>query len=170
MVYRPIKAGILLIGPLGTNFSEILIEIYTFSIKIMHLKISPGKCRSFCLGLNVLTGEQYIVMTSSPILPLLSTANTLKPEQYVRHFADYIFKWIFLNEYFLISSKTSLTFVSNAAINNSFLVQIIDSHRTDAKLLPELKPLAWPISQPNMYATQPQFANYVLFYPHFPAG
>ena len=31
--------GILLIGPLGRNFSEILIEIQTFSFIIMHLKI-----------------------------------------------------------------------------------------------------------------------------------
>ena len=48
------NAGILLIGPLGTNFSEILIEIHTFSFKKMHLKILSGKCRPFCLGLNVL--------------------------------------------------------------------------------------------------------------------
>ena len=27
------NAGILLLGPLGTNFSEILIEIHTFSLK-----------------------------------------------------------------------------------------------------------------------------------------
>ena len=46
--------GILLIGPLGTNFSEILIEIYIFSFKKMHLKMSSAKCRPFCLGLNVL--------------------------------------------------------------------------------------------------------------------
>ena len=32
------NAGILLIGPLGTNFSEILIVIHTFSFKKMHLK------------------------------------------------------------------------------------------------------------------------------------
>ena len=31
------NAGILLIGPLGTNFSEILIGIHTFSFKKMHL-------------------------------------------------------------------------------------------------------------------------------------
>ena len=31
------NAGMLLMGPLGTNFSEILIEIYTFSFKKMHL-------------------------------------------------------------------------------------------------------------------------------------
>ena len=39
------NAGILLIGPLGTNFSEILIEIHTFSFKEMHLKMSSGKWR-----------------------------------------------------------------------------------------------------------------------------
>ena len=32
------NAGILLIGPLGTNFSEILIEIQTFSLKKIRLK------------------------------------------------------------------------------------------------------------------------------------
>ena len=48
------NAGILLIGPLGTNFSVILIKILTFSFKKMRLKVSSGKCRPFCLGLNVL--------------------------------------------------------------------------------------------------------------------
>ena len=46
---------ILLIGPLGTNSSEILIEIHAFSFKKMHLKMSSGKWWPFCLGLNVLT-------------------------------------------------------------------------------------------------------------------
>ena len=41
------NAGILLIWPLGTNFSEILIEINTFSFKKMHLKMSSGKWRPF---------------------------------------------------------------------------------------------------------------------------
>ena len=48
------NAGILLIGPLGTNLNEILIEIHTFSFKKMHFKLSSGKWRPFCLGLNVL--------------------------------------------------------------------------------------------------------------------
>ena len=46
-------AGILLIGPLGRNFSEILIEIYTFLFKKIRLKMSSGNCRPFCLTLNV---------------------------------------------------------------------------------------------------------------------
>ena len=48
------NAGILLIEPCGTNFSEILIGIQTSSFKKMHLKMSSAKWRLFCLGLNVL--------------------------------------------------------------------------------------------------------------------
>ena len=46
--------GILLIGPLTTNFSDIFIEIHTFSFKKKN-KMLLGKWRPFCLGLNVLT-------------------------------------------------------------------------------------------------------------------
>ena len=49
------NAGIMLIGPLGINFSEILNKIHAFSLKKMHMKILSGKRRPFCLGLNVLT-------------------------------------------------------------------------------------------------------------------
>ena len=49
--------GILLIGPWGTNFSELLIGIQIFSFKKMHLKMSSAKWRPFCLGLNVLSGS-----------------------------------------------------------------------------------------------------------------
>ena len=44
------NAGILLIGPLGTNFSEISIEILTFSFKKMRLKLSSAKRRPFVLA------------------------------------------------------------------------------------------------------------------------
>ena len=46
------NAGILLIGPYGTNFSEILIKILTFSYKKMSLKVSSAKWWPFCLSLN----------------------------------------------------------------------------------------------------------------------
>ena len=49
------NAGILLIGPQRTNFSEILIEIHTFSFKKIHLNMSSGKWHPFCLSLNVLS-------------------------------------------------------------------------------------------------------------------
>ena len=49
------NAGILLIGPLGTNFSEILTEIHTFSCKKIHFEMSSAKWCLFLLSLNVLT-------------------------------------------------------------------------------------------------------------------
>ena len=64
------NAGILLIGPLGTNFNETSIEIHIFSFKKIHLKLSSGKWRPFCLGLNVLrspdTGNFIFCMTWAP--------------------------------------------------------------------------------------------------------
>ena len=49
-----INAGILVTGPLGTNFSEILIGIQTFSLNKLHLETSSAKWRLFSLGLNEL--------------------------------------------------------------------------------------------------------------------
>ena len=48
------NAGIILFGPLGTNVSEIVIKVQTFSFKKMHFKMSPGKWRPSCLDPNVL--------------------------------------------------------------------------------------------------------------------
>ena len=49
------NGGILLIGPLGINFSEILIEINKFSFNKMDLKMSSAKWRIFRLSLNELS-------------------------------------------------------------------------------------------------------------------
>ena len=51
------NAGILLIGTLGTNFSEISIGIQTFSFKKMHLKMA-----AICLGLNVLSQNPVMII------------------------------------------------------------------------------------------------------------
>ena len=48
------NAELLLIEPLGTNFSEISIGIQTFSFKKMHLNMSSAKWQPFFLGLNEL--------------------------------------------------------------------------------------------------------------------
>ena len=42
------NADLLSTGPLGTNFSENLIEILTFSFKKMSLKMSSAKWQPFC--------------------------------------------------------------------------------------------------------------------------
>ena len=57
------NAGILLNWTVGTNFSEILSEIDTFSFKQIRLKMSSGKWRPYCLGLNVLRSGFAIVAT-----------------------------------------------------------------------------------------------------------
>ena len=44
--------------------------------------------------------------------------NTLRPRQNGRHFADTIFKHIFLNENIWIPIKISLKFVPKGSINN----------------------------------------------------
>ena len=60
------NAGIVLIGPIVTNCSEMLIEIHTFSFKKIHLKMSSGKRWPFFLGLNMLNYHQ----SSLPDLPV----------------------------------------------------------------------------------------------------
>ena len=54
------NAGLLLIRPLGTNFSEFLVEILIFSFKKMCLKVSSAKRRPFCLGLNELIDGPWL--------------------------------------------------------------------------------------------------------------
>ena len=61
------NAEILLIGPWGTNFSEISIEIYTFSFKKMHLKMLFGKWRPFCCSINVLNQGPIICCLCSQL-------------------------------------------------------------------------------------------------------
>ena len=59
------NAGILLIRSIGTNFSEILNEIYTFSFEKMHLKMPFAKWRPFWPSLNVLT---YVIVKALLLL------------------------------------------------------------------------------------------------------
>ena len=57
------NAGILFIGLLGTNFSEIFIGFKIFSFKKRHLKMSSEKWHPFCLCVNVLSdGMIYVTV------------------------------------------------------------------------------------------------------------
>ena len=86
--------------------------------------------------------------------------NTLRPRQTGRHFADDIFKCIFLNENASIANKISLKFVSKGPINNiPALVQIMAWRRSGDK----------PLSEPMMVSllthicvTRPQWVNYFI--------
>ena len=88
------NAGILLIEPWGTNFSEISIGIHTFSFKKIHLKMSCAKWRPFCLGLNVLISSfqmaSYVYIIWSTWTGMLLYQNTEVT-------------WLTLNVYFEVS-------------------------------------------------------------------
>ena len=86
--------------------------------------------------------------------------NTLRPRQNGRHFADDIFKCIFINENISISIKLSLKFVPKGPINTiPSLVQIMAWRRPGDK----------PLSEPRMEGllthicvTRPQWVNPLL--------
>ena len=83
--------------------------------------------------------------------------NTLKPRQNGRHFPDYIFKYIFLNENIWIWIKISLKFVSKGSINNiPVLVAIMAWSRPGDKLLSELMMDNLPT---HICVTWPQWVN-----------
>ena len=63
------NAVILLIAPLGTHFTEILIEMHTFSFKKMYLKMSSTKSRLFCLSLNELRDVVILFSALSIFFP-----------------------------------------------------------------------------------------------------
>ena len=83
--------------------------------------------------------------------------NTLRPRQNGRHFADAIFKCIFLNEHAWMPIKIALKFVPQGPINNiPTLVQIMAWHR------PGNKPLLWPMMvrlPMHICVTRPQWVN-----------
>ena len=83
--------------------------------------------------------------------------NALRPRQNGRHFADDIFKCIFLNENVWIPLKTSLTFVPKGPINNiPTLVQVMAWRRSGDK------PLSEPMvvnSSTHICVTRPQWVK-----------
>ena len=114
------NAGILLIGPLGTYFSEILTGIQTFSFKKMYLKMSSAKWCPFCLGLNVLMrlwqtcDEEYSEKRTMSVVQSYynlrklprATTNVQKNKSYVGLFISYV--GLFISYVGLIKSYVGL--------------------------------------------------------------
>ena len=86
-----------------------------------------------------------------------ASVNTLWPTRYEQHFADDIFKRIFLNENVWISIEISLMFVPKGPINNiPALVQIMAWRRSGDKPLSEPMMVSLPT---HIWVTRPQWAN-----------
>ena len=84
------NAAISSIGPLGTHFSGLDIEIYTFSFKKMQLKMSSGKWWPFCFGFNVLSVDRLL---NSPILVTVGLSvphGTWPPTGWCHRFCDWL--------------------------------------------------------------------------------
>ena len=65
------NVGILLIGPLGTNFSEMLIEIHTFSFKKIHWKMAAILSRPQCVN--------SLRQNDTNIITIIGSGNGLPP-------------------------------------------------------------------------------------------
>ena len=86
--------------------------------------------------------------------------NTLRPRQNGRHFADDIFKCIFLNENVWIPIKISLKCVPKGPVNNiPALVQIMACRRPGDKPLSESMMVSLPT---HMCVTRPQWDHSFL--------
>ena len=88
--------------------------------------------------------------------------NTLRPGQNGHHFADDIFKYIFLNENVWISLKISLKFVPKGPINNiPALVKIMAWRRPGDKPLSEPMMVSLPT---HICVTRPQWLPTLLIH------
>ena len=85
-----------------------------------------------------LIDTEPLSVTPESLLQLPRNVNSSPPGQNGRHFADNIFKGIFLNENVRISIQFSLKFVAKCTIDNkSTLVQVMAWLQTGDKPLPE---------------------------------
>ena len=75
------NAGILLSGPLGRNFSEILIKTHIFSFRKMRLKMLSGKWQLCCLGHSVLTHWGRVMHICASKLTINGSDNGLSPSR-----------------------------------------------------------------------------------------
>ena len=130
-----------------------------------------SQCWPWSLSPYDVTRPQWVnVLIFRPCLTEVNTAefaftlaksskhlNTLRPRQNGRHFADDIFKCVFLNENVWIPIKITLKFVPQGPINNTLaLVQIMAWRR------PGDKPLSGPMMvrlPTHICVTQPQWVK-----------
>ena len=135
-------------------------------------RFGPGECRFCAIWLNkrskiqlifrlcnnsMISCLSWIVIRCQWFVLGLCFLNTLRPRQNGRHFADDIFKCIFLNENASIAIKISLKFVPKGPITNiSALVQIMAWRRPDDKTLFEPMMVSLPT---HICVTRPQWGR-----------
>ena len=110
-----------------------------------------------CVLKDDFTLKYYIVCNNCSFTLRMFILNTLRLRQNGRHFADDIFKCIFLNENVWIRIKIQLKFVPYDPINNvPALVQIMAWLRPGDKSLSESMKVSLPM---HICITRPQWVN-----------
>ena len=144
-----INTGLLAIGFLETNFSEIRIGILLFSFKKMHLNMSSAKMASILSRGRWVNMTQSHNITQSNFGRLVTADEAPRHQTWVsfkkgqlrqakrgRHFADDTFKCILLNEKVYIFIRISMKFVPKGPIYyESALVQVMAWRQTGDKPL-----------------------------------
>ena len=117
-----------------------------------------------CSKSVALSAGWYVSWHMVAVLRSIARFNTLRPRQNGRHFADAIFKCIFLNENIWISIQISLKFVPRGSVNNiPALVQIMTCRRPGDKPLSELM-MASLLT--HICVTRPQWVKLPAWSPH----
>ena len=75
--------GILLIRTFQTYFSEIASDIHTFQFTKMHFKMSSGKWRPSCHGLNVLNDILTMMLCVTSVLLMLAGPDSVCKQRFV---------------------------------------------------------------------------------------
>ena len=123
--------------------------------------ICPIHSILYILCMSLLSCKPWFVISDDMIwgLDCIYFINTLRQRQNGRHFADDMFKWIFLNENVWIPIEIPLKFVPKCSINsNTALFQIMAWRR------PGDKPLSEPMlvrSLTHICVTRPQWVNVI---------
>ena len=125
------NAGILLIGPLRTNFNEMIFQIRKFWLKKMHMKMSSAKWQPFCLGIIVL--KEHMSEAHQTMKHWNMTVNTLRLRPNGHHFLDGIIQLTSLCENSCILIHIWLKFLNVPVKNNLALVQMMTWHQTSSK-------------------------------------
>ena len=113
--------GILLIGLLGTNFSEIFIKIQTSSLKKICLKMLSANCYPFRLGPNVLSTWGCIIPTSRMILSSIHWS----PGRRGSNPKSITLKHTLLIKFMKISPEIALSWILQGIVDKSTSVQVM---------------------------------------------
>ena len=119
------------------------------------IPLTKGRqCKALMFSLLLASRAVITTNSSATSVDKISIIDTLRPKQNGRHFADNIFKCIFLNGNVWILIEISLKFVPKDPINNiPALVQIMAWHWPDNKPLQESM-MVW--SPTHICVTRPQ--------------